>query len=137
MVNRNEGKEWRALKARATIKKNRRIDATRTFLARAHAGIYAEGYIPVLLSSLLHLRVSASFRCYFAFESLLPFFGSGTITRMRGSLSLSLSWPPLSARSPPPPRRSWTDLVNQNLILPLDQIRATDLTSDEIGYTRG
>lgn len=90
MVNRNEGKEWRALKARATIKKNRRIDATRTFLARAHAGIYAEGYIPVLLSSLLHLRVSASFRCYFAFESLLPFFGSGTITRMRGSLSLSL-----------------------------------------------
>lgn len=53
-VNRNEGKA-RALKARATIKKNSaRIDSlslfSRTFLARAHAGIRRR--LPVLLSSL-------------------------------------------------------------------------------------
>lgn len=81
-------KAW-ALKARA-VKKNRLLDslhrerdATRTFLTqRAHAGTRYPYYYLVL-----HLRVSASFRCYFAF--LLPFFGSGMIRA-----HARLSWPP-------------------------------------------
>lgn len=65
-------------------------DATRTFLARAHAGTRYPYYYLVL-----HLRVSASFRCYFAFESLLPFFGSGMIRA-----HARLSWPPPSRTLP-------------------------------------
>lgn len=85
-VNRNEGKA-RASKARATIKKNSaRIDSLSLSLSplapfsREPMRVYAEGYPYYYLVLPLHLRVSASFRCYFVFESLLPFFGSGMIT---------------------------------------------------------
>lgn len=70
----------RAPRLKRTVRESTLSLSSLAPFSREPMRVYAEGYPYYYLVLPLHLRISASFRCYFVFESLLPFFGSGMIT---------------------------------------------------------